>query len=160
MKPKELVFLAMCLALALTLAYIESLLPLSLGIPGAKLGLTNVVTLLLLYSYGAIPAALIGILRIFLCGFMFGNLFSIAYSLGGFSLSFLVMLALKKTALFSKLSVSAAGGVAHNMGQLIVASFVADRYVFTYLPVLIVAGVISGLVIGIVSSLVLSRFRR
>lgn len=160
MKAKKLVFLAFCVALALALTYIESLLPLSMGIPGAKLGLANIVTVFVLYACGASLAALTGALRIILSGFMFGNLFSIAYSLGGFILSFLVMVLLKKTNLFSRISISVAGGVAHNMGQLLVAACILSGYVFAYFPWLIVSGIISGLIIGIVSSLILARLEK
>lgn len=157
MKTKKLVFYALLLGIGLVLSYIESILPLSMGIPGAKLGLPNMVTVLLLYTYGALPAASISLLRIILSGFMFGNLFSIIYSISGFTLSFFVMLVLKKTNWFDEVYVSSAGGVAHNIGQLIAASSVVGRYVFTYLPVLIVAGVISGLVIGAVSGLMIKH---
>ena len=84
------------LALALVCSYVESLIPISFGIPGVKLGLTNIVVILMLYTIGAKDAILISVLRIILAGFMFGNAFSIIYSLAGGILSFVVMLLLKK----------------------------------------------------------------
>lgn len=160
MKTRNLVLYALCLAVALALSYIESLWPFSTGIPGAKLGLPNMVTVFLLFTYGMLPAILVSFCRIILSGFMFGNLFSIVYSLSGFLLSFLVMALLKKTGRFNITGISAVGGVSHNIGQLILASFVLNRYVFSYLPVLILAGVISGLVVGVVGGILLKRLHK
>lgn len=155
--PRKIVFYALYLAVALVLSYLESILPFSLGIPGAKIGLPNIVTVLLLYSYGAYPAACISILRIFLSAVMFGNFFSMAYSMGGFVLSFAAMVLTKRSGLFGIIGISCVGGISHNIGQLLVAAFITNRYVFSYLPVLMLAGVISGLVIGKVSSFVIKR---
>lgn len=124
------------------------------------MGLPNIVTVLILYSGGLLPASLISFLRIILSGFMFGNVVSILYSCGGFVLSILVMALLKKTGLFSILMVSSFGGCLHNLGQLIVASFLVGKYVFTYLPFLIIAGIISGSVIGFVGGLLLERLEK
>lgn len=160
MNTRKTVFCALGLCVAMVLSYVESVLPLSIGIPGAKLGLPNLVTVVILYIYGILPAMLISILRIFLSGFMFGNMFSIIYSLGGFILSFISMVLLKKTGLFGVLAVSSAGGTAHNLGQLLVAGFVLSNYVFFYLPILLAAGIISGLLIGVISWLMLRRLEK
>ena len=116
------------LALALVCSYVESLIPISFGIPGVKLGLTNIVVILMLYTIGAKDAILISVLRIILAGFMFGNAFSIIYSLAGGILSFVVMLLLKNTGKLKILSISTAGGISHNVGQLIVAALVVENY--------------------------------
>ena len=85
--------------------YVESLIPFSFGIPGIKLGLTNVVTVIMMYTYG-IPGALgVAVLRAVLSGFMFGNAFSIIYSVAGCVLSFIFMYILKKTNHFAIISV-------------------------------------------------------
>ena len=89
--------LGMFLALALICSYVESLIPFYFGIPGVKLGLTNIVVVLTLFCMGAKEAFCISVLRILLAGFLFGNPFSILYSLGGGVLSFLVMWFLKYT---------------------------------------------------------------
>jgi len=93
-----------------------------------------------------------------LSGLIFGNMFSIFYSLGGGLLSLAVMVFLKKTGQFTVAGISIGGGASHNVGQLLVAMFVVQTYqVGYYLPVLLIAGVITGAVIGILSAEVLKR---
>lgn len=146
------------LALALICSYVESLIPISFGIPGVKLGLTNIVVVLMLYCIGAKEALAVSVCRIVLAGFLFGNLFSILYSLAGGLLSFLIMWAVKRTGKLGILPVSVCGGIFHNIGQLAVAAFVVENYnVFYYLPVLLLAGAATGLVIGIVAQELIIR---
>lgn len=158
MTTKKTAQLGVYIALAMILSYVESLIPFSFGIPGIKLGLTNVVTVIMMYTYG-IPGALgVAVLRAVLSGFMFGNAFSIIYSVAGCVLSFIFMYILKKTNHFAIISVSTAGGVMHNVGQLIVAANVVKTYsVIYYAPVLIIAGVFTGIIIGIVSDEIVKR---
>lgn len=147
-------------ALALIFSYIETLIPFSFGIPGIKLGLANLLTVILLYKRNAKEALLLSVVRIILSGFLFGNLFSIFYSLAGGILSLFVMDMLKKTESFSVMGVSAAGGVSHNIGQLLVAMAVVETYrVGYYFPVLLAAGLATGLLIGIVANEVLKRVK-
>lgn len=146
------------LALALICSYVESLIPISFGIPGVKLGLTNIVVILMLYCIGAKEALAVSACRIVLAGFLFGNLFSILYSLAGGLLSFLIMWAVKRTGKLGILPVSVCGGIFHNIGQLAVAALVVENYnVFYYLPVLLLAGAATGLVIGIVAQELIIR---
>ena len=146
------------LALALVCSYVESLIPIYFGIPGVKLGLTNIVVILMLYTIGAKDAILISVLRIILAGFMFGNAFSIIYSLAGGILSFVVMLLLKNTGKLKILSISTAGGISHNVGQLIVAALVVENYnILFYVPVLIIAGIITGFLIGLLAGEIVLR---
>ncbi len=158
MTTKKTAQLGVYMALAMILSYVESLIPFSFGVPGIKLGLTNVVTVIMMYTYG-IPGALgVAVLRAVLSGFMFGNAFSIIYSVAGCVLSFIFMYILKKINHFAIISVSAAGGVMHNVGQLIVAANVVKTYsVIYYAPVLIIAGVFTGIIIGIVSDEIVKR---
>ena len=150
--------LGLMLAFALILAYAESLLPFTFGIPGVKLGLANLAVLLTLYRTGARQALLVSMLRIVLNGFVFGNLYGILYSLAGGLLSFLAMYLAKKTKCFSLLGVSIAGGVFHNTGQIAVAAFVVEtKGLYYYLPFLLAAGVVTGFLIGMVSGQVLRR---
>lgn len=158
-KTAKLSYYGMCLAIALILSYVEAMIPINLGVPGAKLGLPNIVTVLLLYTVGGSAACLIGLLRIVLNGFLFGNLFAIAYSAAGFALSFIAMLMLRKTDKFGITGVSAVGGVMHNAGQLIVAALLTNGSVFAYLPVLVIVGAVSGVVIGVVGGLITERVR-
>ena len=145
-------------ALALIFSYVELLIPINFGIPGAKLGLANLMTVLVLYKMGIKEA--LSVTRIILSGFMFGNLFGILYSLSGGLLSFLVMVLLKKSDRFSVAGVSIGGGTAHNIGQLLVAMVVVQTYqVGYYLPVLLVAGEVTGLLIGLVAKEVLKRIQ-
>jgi len=151
-------YLGMFLALALICSYVESLIPFYFGIPGVKLGLTNIVVVLLLYTLGAKEALVISVLRIFLAGFLFGNPFSILYSLSGGILSFLIMYALKRTGKLKVITVSTAGGITHNIGQLIMAAFVVENAnIMYYLPVLLIAGFVTGFLIGILSQEMIFR---
>lgn len=145
-------------ALALIFSYIESLIPFQIGIPGIKLGLANLIVVIALYKMSLREAYLLSVTRVVLSGFIFGSLFSILYSLAGALLSLTVMAVLKKSGGFSVLGVSIAGGVMHNIGQLAVAVFVVRTFSISYyLPVLLIAGLITGLVIGIVSDHMLRR---
>lgn len=147
-------------ALALIFSYVELLIPINFGIPGAKLGLANLMTVLVLYKMGIKEALALSMTRIILSGFMFGNLFGILYSLSGGLLSFLVMVLLKKSDRFSVAGVSIGGGTAHNIGQLFVAMVVVQtNQVGYYLPVLLVAGEVTGLLIGLVAKEVLKRIQ-
>ena len=145
-------------ALALIFSYLESLIPIQFGIPGIKLGLANLLTVILLYKRNAKEALILSAVRVILSGFMFGNLFSIVYSLAGGIMSLLVMAVLKRSGKFSVIGVSAAGGVSHNTGQLMVAMAAVETYrVGYYFPVLLIAGVLTGLLIGTAAEQVLKR---
>lgn len=145
-------------ALALIFSYVELLIPINLGIPGAKLGLANLVIIIVLYKTDWKEALLLSVVRIVLAGFLFGNLFGILYSLAGGILSLAVMALLKRSGAFSIIGVSMAGGVSHNVGQLIMAMLVVETYaVGYYLPVLLIAGLITGTLIGIAGREMLKR---
>ena len=145
-------------ALGLIIGYIEFLIPIPLGIPGVKPGFVNIVIVWALYSLGPWEALMINGMRIFLSGFLFGNFSMILYSLAGAAVSFLCMCLAKKSGLFSMTGVSMIGGVMHNMGQLLVAMAVLETVSLVYYgPVLLAAGVITGLLIGIVTGEVKKR---
>ena len=145
-------------ALALIFSYVETLIPVNLGIPGVKLGLANLIIVVALYKMRLSEAYLLSVVRILLAGFIFGNYFSIIYSLAGGLLSLTVMALLKKWGGFSLQGISIAGGVFHNIGQLIVAAVVVETFSVTYyFPVLLVAGLLTGLVIGIVAEMMHKR---
>lgn len=153
---KKTVLLGFLLAISMILAYIESILPLAVGIPGVKLGLPNLVVVLLLYSYGKREALSVNLLRILLTGFLFGNLYSILYALAGAIFSFCVMAIVKKTGMFSIVGVSISGGVSHNIGQILAAMFVVETFAPAfYLPFLLIAGAVTGFLIGIISARVI-----
>ncbi len=157
---KKTAYMGIFLALALICSYIETLIPFHIGIPGVKLGLTNIVIVWALYLLGTKEALAISVMRIVLSGMMFGNAFSIAYSLAGGLLSFIVMVLLKKTGRFKCISVSIAGGIFHNIGQLLVAAAIVQNLsVFYYIPVLFISGTITGLVIGVISQELILRVK-
>ena len=145
-------------ALALIFSYVESLIPIQLGIPGVKLGLANLIIVIALYKMRLSEVFLLSIVRILLSGFLFGNYFSILYSLAGGLLSLAVMALLKKAGDFSVMGISMAGGVSHNVGQLVVAMLVVETFsVGYYLPVLLVAGLVTGFLIGVAAGEMLKR---
>ena len=145
-------------ALALIFSYVESLVPFNFGIPGVKLGLANLIIVIALYKMKFSDAFLLSVVRVVLSGFIFGNYFSIIYSLAGGILSLCVMAGLKKTDKFSVMGISMAGGVAHNVGQLIVAMIVVETLsIVAYVPVLLISGLVTGLLIGFVSAEMLKR---
>lgn len=150
----------MFLAFALILSYIEALLPFSFGIPGSKLGLANLAVLLVWYKMGWKEAFAVDILRIVLNGFLFGNLYAILYSMAGALLSFLMMALCKKTGCFDIIGVSIAGGVFHNVGQLMIAALVVETIgIFYYIPPLLLAGILTGFLIGFLTERMLHRIR-
>lgn len=148
----------MLVALAFIFSYVEAMVPIPIPVPGIKLGLANLVTIVGLYTVGIPGAAVVALIRILLMGFTFGNLFSMAYSMAGGIFSLLVMTAAVKTGWFSKIGVSILGGIFHNVGQLCAAAWVTKTAgVFTYLPVLLVAGVVAGAVIGLLGGIIVER---
>lgn len=148
-------YLGMLLAFALILSYIEAVLPLSFGIPGIKLGLANLAVVLALYLLGTGSALLLTIMKALLAGFMFGNMTMLLYSLAGALCSFLIMTWMKKSDRFHLPVVSAAGGVMHNIGQILVAYLTVKTYgILYYIPILILAGLVTGILIGITADLV------
>ena len=145
-------------ALALIFSYVELLIPIQFGVPGMKLGLANLVIVIFLYKRNAKEAMLLSVVRILLAGLMFSNLFSILYSLAGGILSLIVMAVLKKLETFSVIGVSIAGGIAHNMGQLVIAMVVVETYrIGYYFPILLITGMVTGMLIGVISNEVLKR---
>ena len=146
--------LALLTTLALMFSYIEALIP-APGPPGVKLGIANIVVVICLYRFSAGEAAAVNLLRVALAGLLFTGLFGALYSAAGAVLSLIGMALLKKTNLFSMAGVSMAGGVLHNLGQLIVAAFlVEESAIFYYFPLLLFSGIASGILTGIVATLV------
>ena len=155
---RQITTMGMLVALAMVLGFVETLIPINLGIPGMKLGLANIVVVIALFLFDVKTAVVVSILRIILIAMTFGNMSMMFYSIAGASLSLLSMIAISKIKSFSLISVSIVGGIMHNVGQIICAAFVVrTNGVFTYLPVLIIAGLVSGAVIGIVAGLISVR---
>ncbi len=158
-KAKDTAFLGLCVALALGLAYIEVLLPpLFASVPGIKMGLPNIILIFLLYRRNFVSAAIVSLLRMVLVTLLFGNFMAFAYSLAGGVLSMAVMMLLKKLNFLSTTGVSVAGGVTHNVGQILMAMWLMNTAELGYyLIVLAVTGTIAGLLIGLCGSLLIHR---
>jgi len=155
---KKIAYYGLATALAIIMGYIEFLIPMPIPVPGVKLGLSNIVVLLILYIMGARAAFVISLLRVLLSGLLFAGFAGLLYSLAGAILSFTFMAVLKRTNQFSIIGTSLVGGVVHNVGQITIAALVVENSkLFYYLPMLLVAGVITGVVIGIVAKLALKH---
>ncbi|MEI3139095.1 MAG: Gx transporter family protein [Lachnospiraceae bacterium] len=149
------------IALAMVLSYVEMLIPLPVGIPGVKPGLANLVVFLALYTMTAREALLISMVRILLVSITFGNGSAFLYSMAGGILSFLVMWIFQKKDFLLPAGVSIAGGIAHNVGQLLMAAVILENgAVFTYFPVLLAAGCITGGIIGFLGEQIRKRIIR
>ena len=161
MKTKKVAMLGLTIALAMIMSYIEALVPLSFAVPGIKMGLANIVIIFVLYKIGTKEAILVSLIRVILVSLLFSNVMAMAYSIAGAVLSLSVMWLLKKTDKFSFVGVSIAGGIMHNVGQIIMAVILlGTEQIALYLPVLIITGTVTGVVIGIVSGLVINRFKK
>ena len=155
---RDITLRALLVALAMVLSWIEAQIHLSVMVPGMKIGLTNLVVMVALYKMSEKDAIFINVIRILLVSITFGNMFSFMYSLAGGLLSGIVMIILKKTGKLSMTFVSVAGGIAHNIGQIIVAMFVMKTTALLYyLMVLWASGIVAGIVIGVVSAEVVRR---
>lgn len=151
-RTRRLAFAAMFAALALIFSYVEMLVPIPVPIPGVKLGLANLVILIALYSLGFRYAFTINCVRIVIAGLLFSGVFGMLYSFGGGILSILVMYLLYRTKLFSMVGISMAGGVMHNLGQLLTAcAIMSNISLLSYFAVLFFSGLISGILIGILA---------
>ncbi len=157
----QIALAALLAALALIFSYIEAIIPFNIGIPGIKLGIANLVILVSLYTLGFRYTLAINIIRILTAGLLFNGFFGAIYSLSGGLLSLLVMAGLKKSSLFSVIGISMAGGVAHNLGQLLIAALIVSNIkLFFYFPVLLFSGLISGIFIGIIAWFILKKLPR
>lgn len=160
---RKMVLIAIMTAFAITLHFVEGLFPLPVAIPGIKLGLSNIVSLVALYLFGPASAFAILILRVIMTSFLYSGLSSLIFSIAGGLLSVAAMTLfwkLKEKG-FSIVSASVAGGVFHNIGQILAAAVVMrTSAVFYYLPVLIISGVATGIVTGIVSGIIVPRLRK
>lgn len=142
-------------AFSIILSYIEYLLPINIAIPGIKPGIANVAIVVALYILDYKKAIIIDVIKLIVIGILFGNAFSIMFSVAGALLSLLVMIVAKKIKIFTILAVSVCGGVFHNVGQLIIAIFIMkSTIIVSYLPFLIIGGVLAGIIVGIISAAV------
>ena len=149
---------ALLTAAGLLLAWLEHLFLPSIAVPGVKLGLANLASLLALYLLSPLDALAVAVSRVLLSGFLFGNLTSLAYAMSGALLPLAGMCLLRRASAFSIVGVSAAGGCLHNLAQLGMAALtVWGSGITAYLPVLVIAGTLTGTVNGLVGRLALDR---
>jgi heptaprenyl diphosphate synthase len=156
---RQVAFLGLCSSVALVLANVEILLPpLFVAVPGIKLGLPNIVIIFILYHLGIRRAAAVSFVRIAVVALLFGNPMTLAYSIAGALLSLGVMFLLKKLNFLSIIGVSVAGGVFHNVGQILMAMLLlGTAELGYYLIVLTVTGTISGILIGLCGGMLVKR---
>lgn len=164
-KIRKITFLAALAAFAIILGYVEALIPFNFGIPGIKLGLANLVIVIMLFadsfSFGFKDILVVNIIRIVIVGIIFSNVYGIVYSLCGGLISFFVMYIIKRTGAAGVLGVSIIGGVTHNLAQLLVAMVVVEQLkVIYYAPVLLLSGSICGAVIGVAGGILASRINK
>ena len=159
-KAKKTAYLAVSSALAIVLSYVESQIPVIAAVPGIKAGLANIAVVFVLYRFGFREAVCVSFVRILLVSVMFGSVVSLAYSLSGAVLSLVAMLIAKRLGLFSVSGVSVCGAVMHNAGQILAASLLIKTDVLKYyLPFLIAGGLVSGVIIGLISSFLIKRIK-
>ena len=159
-KTNRIALVGLLVAAAFVLSWLENLIPLSASVPGVKLGLANLVTVLALYKLRAREAYLISVTRVILASFAFSGLFAGLYALSGALFSLTVMLLLKKTGVFGTVGVSVCGGVCHNLAQIALACLVSmTPSLLYYLPILCISGTVSGAVIGLVGALAVKRIK-
>lgn len=156
---RKLTALGVLTAAALILSYAESVLPpVFSAVPGIKVGLPNVVIIFVLYRMGISSAASVSLLRIAVSALLFGSPISFLYSLSGALLSLAVMVILKKTRVFSYVGVSVAGGVFHNLGQILAAMLLLQTSAIGYyMTVLAVTGTLAGLFVGLCAAYLIHR---
>ena len=160
MNTKKLTTLAVTVAVAMILSFVESRIPPIVPIPGVKIGLANIAVIFALYKMGWREAITVSLVRVALVALLFGSVVSLAYSFAGALLSLSLMILLRKIGIFTEVAVSVVGGITHNIGQILVAFLLLEtEVVFYYLPFLMVSGVIAGIGVGVVSALLVKKVK-
>ncbi len=155
---RKIAYRGCLLALALVLSYLESLVPVFLGIPGIRLGLANIVTVYTLYRLSALDACFVTAARILLATLLFGNVTTMIYSLAGAAFSLGVMLLAKRLPFLSVMGVSILGGAFHNVGQLLAAALLLNaKGVISFAAILLPVGALAGGVIGVVAGVLIRK---
>ena len=159
-KNQKIALLGITVSVAIVLSYIEAMIPAFFTIPGVKVGLANIAIVFVLYKLDLVSASIVSAVRLLTVFLLFGGLVPLLYSIAGAVLSLIVMYTLKKFTPFSELGVSVAGGVAHNIAQIIVAIFMfSTESLIYYLPVLVLSGTVCGILIGIVSGVLIKKIK-
>lgn len=163
-KTKRLVLISLFISQALVLSIIESWIPIPIPVPGVKLGLANIITLIVIIFFGFKEALTVVIIRTMLASiFGGGGLIVFLFSSAGGILSTIVMASLYKIKydIFSIVGISVAGAAAHNIGQVLVATLLMkDVTVITILPLILVFGSLMGVLVGIASNFLEKKLRK
>lgn len=147
---RKIAYMGMFIAVAMVFSYVESLIPVNIAVPGVKLGLANLVTIVVMFKMDVRSAWVISLIRVVLSALLFGNLSIMVYSLAGAALSLLVMTLCMKLKIFGLLGTSILGAVSHNAGQIIMAAILMKSgNIMLYIPVLCISGTIAGICIGL-----------
>ncbi len=155
---KKVAYIGILSALAIIMGYLEAIIPFNIGLPGIKLGICNIVILVALYRLGLSEAFIVSIIRVVVIALLFGNAMSILYSAAGAVLSLLIMWFLKKSNRFGIIGVSGAGGTVHGMAQVAIAYLMTNAFpIMWYMPILMIAGLVTGIVIGAASYIIMTR---
>ncbi len=160
-KSQSIALYGILIALGLLFSYIERMIPIPIPIPGVKLGLANLITVIGLYTIGIKGTIVVSLVRIIVVGFTFSNLFSMIYGTGGWLLSITAMILCLHCMGISCIGVSVIGGIFHNVGQIVIAIWVTQTpEVITYLPFLLISGVVAGSVIGMLGGNIVVRLKK
>ena len=157
---QKIALLGISVSIAIVLSYIEAIIPSFVPIPGVKIGLANIAIMFIMYKLDFLSATIVSAVRLVTVFLIFGGLVPFLYSVAGAALSLLVMYLMKRFTPFSEIGVSVAGGVSHNVAQIIVAIFMfSTGSLIYYLPVLLISGTISGVLIGIISGILITKIK-
>ena len=157
---QKIALLGISVSIAIVLSYIEAIIPSFVPIPGVKIGLANIAIMFIMYKLDFLSATIVSAVRLVTVFLIFGGLVPFLYSVAGAALSLLVMYLMKRFTPFSEIGVSVAGGVSHNVAQIIVAIFMfSTGSLIYYLPVLLLSGTLSGVLIGIISGTLIKKIK-
>ena len=163
-KTTKMIYMGLLVSMALILSLIERMIPVPFIAPGAKLGLANLVIIISVYTLDNYKEAFtVLILRILLSTLLGSSFSMLMYSISGGILSFIITIIVKKLGgkYVSIIGVSSAAAVFHNIGQLCVASLIVDNWgIFLYLPILSIAGIGTGIFVGLSANYILSHFQK
>ena len=161
LRGNKIAILGVMASVGILLSYIETFIYIPVKVPGIRVGLSNIVTMLALYLFGPIEALWVLITRVLISGFLFGSGMSLLFSFAGALASVIIMILLYKSKHLSCVGVSVIAGVVHNCSQLIVAILVVENtYIGYYFPLLIITGVLAGSIVGVLSNILINRIRQ
>ena len=161
MKTRKITLISILLAMGIVIQFIENSLPLIQSIPGGKLGLVNIVTILCINLFDLKTSLTISVLRPVISSLLYGGPIQLLYSLSGSILSFVAMaVIIKKSNSFSYIGAAISGAAAHNFAQTTVAVLMySNIYIYTYLPPLLILSIISGYFTGFCSTIIIQKYK-